>query len=131
MIIMLFQENVMVGGVNLRLYQKLGDFLKGRDYAERNVSDLRIQLTSAQVGYNRPKWNSKLLEVLSVKCAKILAKSQLSGQVTDFLEQNIMELSKVITMETQENSDNNNAQNRTMGVFGVRYQLGRAVGIWD
>ena len=47
MVSMLFEENQMKKGGNFHLYQKLEDPHKESDYV-KNVSDLRIQLASAQ-----------------------------------------------------------------------------------
>ena len=85
---------------------------------------MRIQSTSVQAE-NTTDQNEieKMLEALSVKYDKMLTKSPLGEMETDFLEQNIEDLCKVIAMKTQENFGNN-AQKRTMGVFGSHVSIG-------
>ena len=63
---------------------------------------MRIQTTSSKEE-NTTDQNgiAKLLEVLSAKFDKMLTKRQLDGQRTDLPEQNIKELSKVVTMKTR------------------------------
>ena len=73
--------------------------------------------------YNSPKCNSRLLGELSEKYAAILAQSRSGGQKTVTLEQSVSELSKVIAMQTPENSGNE-TQKQTMGVVESQVPIG-------
>ena len=120
----ILRENKMRQGANFHLYQKLGGWRKESEYVGRNVSDMLIHLKSSQAE-NAIKRNGvgKLLEVLSGKFGKMLTKSQLVDRRTDLLKTKTKEIIKVITMKTQENSDNN-AQKQTMGAVVSHVSIG-------
>ena len=58
-----------------------------------------------------------------MKFDKMLTRSQLGGQITDLIEQNRQESSKVNTVKTQENSGNN-AKKKTMGAVESQVSIG-------
>ena len=83
---------------------------------------------------NSPKCNSQTFRGLSEQYGMLLAHSRADGKSADTLEQRVSELSKVVAMKTQGNSDIE-TQNQTMGVVEGQVQVGsgaRNLGsIWE
>ena len=116
----LFLENQARLGVSYRSVQSLTDFHQGKDYLERNMGDLSIELMSVQE--EQPTNGNQIgdhLGNITAKIEEMNNRHRWVGQRTDWLERRLLEISNVISKHVQE-SIGNNAKNQTMGAVGSR-----------